>query len=173
MVRKSNPPVVRRIEIPKEIEEVARGSECSICLPFGLSIVEIDRILAAIRGATGASNFDVTLSKGAVRKIVGSPTPFEIMGFVFDAVYALPTMVCRLAHEPSRNMLIWDDDERFALIAGSRAFCEIAYPHTYDVLEYCFVQSLPGDYYEEKALLECFASLTTPKFGPTGSVRGT
>lgn len=161
--------VRHRVEIPTGIEAVLQASERSICLPYELTIVEIDSILTAIKCVAGTSNIAVELSKSGERKTIDSPSPFDVMEFVCTTVYQLPTALCSLVHEPSNSRLIWDDDERFAVIAGSRVFCEAAFPHSYAVLEYYYVQSTINEFEDEQALRECFAILTADRSGTVGA----
>ena len=171
MTKNGVTPVKNWFETPKEIEAVLRASDRSICLPYELTIIEIDRILTAIKRVAGMSTILVEVSKGGVTKTISSPTPFEIMDFVFTSVYQLPTAQCSLVHQPSNSALIWDDDERFVILSGSRALCEAAFPHSYEVLEYFFVQSTINKFDDEQALRQCFADLTSDGPGRTGAGR--
>lgn len=150
-----------RFQASGEIQNILDKAECSICLPYELSIIEIDRVLSAIRRVSGTSDITLELSKGDDRRAINAPSAFDIWDFVFDNVYQLPTAMCRLIHSATNSTLIWDDDERFVLIAGSRAFCENAFPHSYDVLELFYVQSTINEFEDEKALREYFSNLTT------------
>jgi hypothetical protein len=148
-------------QLPDEIQDILSKAERSICLPYELSIIDIDRILSAI-GATGATS-DIVLnqSKGEDKRTVNSPTAFDIWEFVFDSVYELPTAICTLVHEPTSSTVCWDEDERFVVIAGSKMFCDNAFPHSYEVLEHFYVQSTINEFEDEKMLRECFAKLTS------------
>lgn len=146
---------------PTEIQEILSKSERSICLPYELSIIEIDRILTAIKLLAGASDIAVELFKGSEKRTISSPSAFDIWEFIFDAVYQLPTAICMLVHEPTKSTVYWDDDERFVVVAGSKSFCESAFPHSRDVLEAFYVQSTINDFEDEESLRERFAELTS------------
>jgi hypothetical protein len=151
-------------DISTEIQAVLHTSERSICLPYELTIIEVDSILSAIRRVAASSNMIVELWKGREKKSISAPSAFDICEFIFTSVYELPTATCRLVHEPTKSTVIWDDDERFVVIAGSKAFCESAFPHTFEVLEHFYVQSSINVFEEEKKLRERFASLTSDEF---------
>jgi hypothetical protein len=159
-------------EISSEIQAVLRTSERSICLPYELTIIEVDSILSAIKRAAVSSGITVELLKGGDKRAISSPSAFDVWEFIFTSVYQLPTALCRLVHEPTNSTVIWDDDERFVLIAGSKTFCEAAFPHAYGVLEYFYVQTSINEFEDEKKLRERFASLTSDGLGTAGSTAG-
>lgn len=149
--------------IPAEIQDVLNELECSICLPYELTIIEIDRILSAMRTINDKPNITIELSKGSEKRTVDSPSAFDVWEFIFDSVYQLPTAICKLSHGPTKSTVLWDDDDRFVVIGGSTAFCEKAFPHQYDVLEHFYVQSTLNEFENETKLRECFAKLTSKK----------
>lgn len=148
-------------EMPRKVQRILDYAECSICLPYELSIIEIDRVLSAIKIASGAAEITVEVAKGSDRKKLNSPSPFDVWEFIFETVYELPTAECTLVHKRTNSTVYWDDDERFVVIAGSKAFCENAFPHAHDVLEHFYVQSTINEFEQEEALRECFAKLTS------------
>ncbi len=156
-----------RSDIPAEVQVVLGESERSICLPYELTIIEVDSILSAIKRASGSSTITVDLSKGSNKKAISSPSAFDIWEFIFTSIYQLPTALCSLVHKPTNSTVIWDRDERFVVIAGSATFCETAFPHSYDVLEYFYVQSTVNEFEDEKNLRALFANLTSGGSRPT------
>ena len=148
-------------EIPGEIQRILSNAERSICLPYELSIIEIDRILSATKDAAGAAEIAIEVTKGGDTKTLTSPSPFDVWEFIFESVYELPTAVCTIVHKPTNSTVYWDDDERFVVIAGSKAFCEGAFHHANDVLEHFYVQSTINEFENEEALRECFTKLTS------------
>ncbi len=147
-------------EISDEIRDILSKSERSICLPYELSIIEIDRILSAIKSAARTAEITIEAAKGSDKKTLVSPSPFDVWEFIFEEVYELPTANCSLVHKPTNSTVFWDHDERFVVIAGSKALCESAFPHSREVLEHFYVQSTINDFENENALRECFAKLT-------------
>lgn len=147
--------------VPQDVQNILMSAQHSICLPYELSIIEIDRILTAIKTVAGTSEITVKLSKGSDEWTFRSPSAFNIMNFIFDTVYQLPTAICILIHEPTSSTVYWDDEERFVVIAGARSFCDHAFPHSRDVLEYFYVQSTISEFENEDMLRECFTKITS------------
>lgn len=140
--------------------EVASNSECSICLPFELSIVDLHAIAIAMRKIDTTHDTIVEFKKEDRIWSSNNPSAYDLNNFVVNEVLELPASISSVTHVNSASKLLWDHEERFSLLAGSKQFCELAFPQGRALLEYYYLQQSLPYFPDEKHLIETFSYLT-------------
>ena len=136
---------------PVPFEDILSRSECSIILPYGMSALDCAQIYRALCSVSGLTEVEV-ITKGHHGREVGKLTSdIDIYNFQLCVVYLSAGLATTsMEHRKSGSFVYWDFDETYCFIAGSKIFCETAFPHSPDVLKQYYMDSMANELENEE-----------------------
>jgi len=147
---------------PLPIEEILSLYECTLCLPYELSLLECAQIYLSIPNADCLNEIEVITKGDHGQEISQLHSPYDIYNFQNFIVQELPCSVPRtIEHEASGSLIYWDAHQEYCLIAGTKQFCQKSFPYTYELLERYYIESSMAEFENEDDARSCFVGLTS------------